>query len=47
MNSQQQRIKNNALRIELDVKKEDDFEYQINFEKSFYGKNSADIAKND
>jgi len=47
MNSQQLKIKNDALRIELDVKKDDDFEYQLNFERSFYGKASADIAKLD
>jgi len=45
--TQDEKIKNDALRLELEVKKDEDFEYQLAFEKSFYGKASAATAKKD
>lgn len=47
MESQKQKIENDVLRLELEVKKDEDFEYQLAFERSFYGKTNAAIAKKD
>ena len=41
IDEQKQKIENDDLKIELEVKKEEDFEYQLKFDQSFYGRESV------
>lgn len=47
VDTQVQKIKNDDLKIELEVKKDEDFEYQLAFDQSFYGKESVNVIKKD
>ena len=47
IDEQKQKIVNDDLKIELEVKKEEDFEYQLKFDQSFYGKDSVQTIKQD
>ena len=47
MDEQKMKIANDDLKIELEVKKEEDFEYQLQFDKSFYGRDSVNTIKKD
>lgn len=47
VDTQVQKIKNDDLKIELEVKKDEDFEYQLAFDQSFYGKDSVNVIKKD
>ena len=43
----EQKIKDDELRVELNHEKEGDLEYKIAFDKSFYGKRSVSVVKED
>jgi len=47
VDKQKQRIEQDNLRVDLDIHKDEDFEYQMRFDKSFYGKNSVKEVRQD
>ena len=47
LDAQEEKIKNDDLKIELQIQKEEDFEYQLRFDKSFYGSANVKILKED
>jgi len=47
MHEQEEKIRVDHLKIELEIKKDDDFEYQIKFDKSFYGKDNVNVLNRD
>lgn len=47
IDQQNEKIKLDQLRLDLQAEKDGDFEYQINFEKSFYGHENVKLLNQD
>ena len=47
MAEQEEKIRVDSLKVDIDIHKEGDFEYQMKFEKSFYGREHVNMLNRD
>lgn len=47
MAEQEEKIRLDSLKVDIDINKDGDYEYQIKFEKSFYGRENVNILNRD